>query len=648
MKNTMNNSPEMPPTKTKAFRDLVIILIVAVSVCGLAVVFDLLEMFVEWSREYEAWQIDEIIIMLVVSAFALAIFSLRRWRELIQQIAERKRAEQALQQARAELERLVEERTAELSLAVANLKEEVAERQRVEEALRESEEQYRDLYENAPLAYFSVGADQVIKKANRRAVELLNHAMGDLIGRDILEFYAATPNGKEKARQVFERLLAGEHIRDEELEMSKADGHLVWVSLTVRPIRDAGGEIVESRSMIVDITERKQAEEALHRSEEQLRQIQKLESIGQLAGGVAHDFNNLLTAIMGQSGMALRALPPNDPVRSNIQEIRKAADHAANLTRQLLAFARKQVIEVKTLNLNDLVLNVDKLLRRLIGEDIELVTLPASDLGQVKADPGQLEQVLVNLAVNARDAMPKGGKLTIETANVTLSQAYARQHAEVTPGEYVMLAVSDTGIGMTEEVKAHIFEPFFTTKEMGKGTGLGLATCFGIVKQIGGHIWVYSEPDQGTTFKIYLPRVEAAADLSAKPEEVDDLPRGTETVLLVEDEPAVRVVAVQTLQEQGYTVLEAANGDEALRVAQERAEEAIHLLLTDVVMPRMSGKELASQLKTIRPGLKVLFISGYTDNAIIHNGVLEPGIAFLQKPFTPEVLARKVREVLDR
>jgi CheY-like chemotaxis protein len=287
------------------------------------------------------------------------------------------------------------------------------------------------------------------------------------------------------------------------------------------------------------------------------------------------------------------------------------------------------------------------MLRRLIGEDIELVMLPAPDLGQVKADPGQLEQVLLNLAVNARDAMPGGGKLTIETANVTLDEDYAQQYAEVAAGEYVLLSINDNGIGMTEEVKGRIFEPFFTTKEAGKGTGLGLATCFGIVKQSGGHIWVYSEVDQGTTFKIYLPRVAADAGSLPGRGQSHALPRGTETILLVEDEATVRTLAARTLRKQGYTVLEAANGEEALYVARQHSGE-IQLLFTDVVMPQMGGKMLASRLEEESPSTRVLFTSGYTDNAIVHHGVLDPGIAFLQKPFSPEVLIRKVREVLDQ
>ncbi len=331
----------------------------------------------------------------------------------------------------------------------------------------------------------------------------------------------------------------------------------------------------------------------------------------------------------------------------NIQVIQTPADRAAGLPRQLLTFARRQVIEPQIINLNELIINFDKMLRRLISEDIEMVTLPAPNLGYIKADPGQIEQVLVNLVVNARDAMPNGGKLTIETSNTALEQDYTHQHAAVIPGNYIMLAVSDNGMGMTQEIKSRIFEPFFTTKEEGKGTGLGLATCFGIVKQSDGHIWVYSEPRQGTTFRIYLPQVETAAIRLPKFDSFKLLPQGTETILLVEDEIAVRSLAARILRDQGYTVLEANNGEDALNLVRKFTNTEIHLLLTDVVMPRLGGKALSEQLKVIRPDIKVLFTSGYTGNTVVHHNVLDTGTMFLQKPFLPTILARKVRDALD-
>ena len=391
---------------------------------------------------------------------------------------------------------------------------------------------------------------------------------------------------------------------------------------------------------------RKAAEEALHQSEAQFRKAQKMEAVGRLAAGVAHDFNNILTAITGHSELLLRQLGADDPRRKNAEQIEKSAYFAAALTRQLLTFSRKQVIEPRVLNLNTVVLNIEKMLRRLIGEDIEFCTVLDPMAGHIKADPSQIEQVIMNLAVNARDAMATVGKLTITTANTTLGEEYLKHFPELSAGDYVMLAIADTGTGMSEEVKAHLFEPFFTTKPAGKGTGLGLATCFGIVQQNSGHINVYSELGRGTTFKIYFPRVQSAlepARVRTKPAEVAG---GKETVLLVEDEPAVRELAAFTLREKGYTVFEAANGEEGLRTARQH-DGKIDLVLTDVVMPVMGGKEMTDALRTSHPDTKVLFTSGYTEDAIGHHGVLRPGIVFLQKPYMTATLARKVREVLD-
>jgi len=392
--------------------------------------------------------------------------------------------------------------------------------------------------------------------------------------------------------------------------------------------------------------ERKRAEEALQSSEERLRQAQKMEAVGRLAGGVAHDFNNLLTVITSYSALLLEDLGADDPKRDDVDQIRKAAEGAAALTRQLLAFSRQQVLQPKALDLKATVAGTDKLLKRLIGEDIQLTTVLAPDLGVVKADPGQMEQIIINLAVNARDAMPTGGRLTIEVANVDMDEAYVRGHAPASPGRYVMLAISDTGIGMDEQTKARIFEPFFTTKEAGKGTGLGLATVYGIVKQSGGFIWVYSELDHGTSFKVYLPRVDEPAEPTAASAAGAEPRGGTETVLVVEDAASVRMVTRQVLERFGYVVLEAPNGDTALRLAAKH-HGPIHLLLTDVIMPGLSGRQLAEQLAELRPDMKVLYASGYADQAIVHHGILDSGIAYLQKPFTPETLARRVRQVLD-
>jgi signal transduction histidine kinase len=381
------------------------------------------------------------------------------------------------------------------------------------------------------------------------------------------------------------------------------------------------------------------------RLEEQLIQSQKMEGIGRLAGGVAHDFNNLLTAILGYAELMESQLE-DEGLRSELREIRLAGERAAALTRQLLAFSRRQVLQPRTLDLNIVVSDVEKMLARLIGEDVTLVTRLEPALGSVKADPGQIEQVIMNLAVNARDAMPEGGTLTFETANAMLDADFVAVHSGALPGAYVVLTVTDTGTGMTDEVRGHAFEPFFTTKEKGKGTGLGLATAYGIVKQSGGYITVDSEAGRGTTFRIYLPRVEGTAAVTERTTISSLLPVGTETILLVEDEAGVRRLSLTVLETQGYIVLEAASGDIALQVARSETGP-IHLIVTDVVMPGMNGRELWERLKVLRPDSRVLFMSGYTDDAIARHGVLEPGIAFLQKPFTPFSLAQKVREVLD-
>jgi CheY-like chemotaxis protein len=372
-----------------------------------------------------------------------------------------------------------------------------------------------------------------------------------------------------------------------------------------------------------------------------------MEAVGRLAGGVAHDFNNILTAIIGYSELLEGKFAPNDPRLNDMEEIHRAAERAASLTRQLLAFSRKQIFAPRVLNLNNLIQNLDKMLRRLLSEDIKLVTIPEGHLGEVLADPGQLEQVIINLAVNARDAMPRGGVITIETQNVFLDEDYAQKYVEVQPGDYVMMAVSDTGSGMTKASRTRIFEPFFTTKELGKGTGLGLSTVHGIIKQSGGHITVYSEVGQGATFKVYLPRLRQQVQEETAAATSCTLDRGTETILLVEDEDLVRQVARRILEIRGYTMLEAASGPDALQVSQ-KTQGPIHLMLTDVVMPGMSGGETAELLQRQRPELKVLFMSGHTENSIVHHGVLDPGVAFIQKPFRSELLVRKVRQVLDQ
>jgi signal transduction histidine kinase len=387
------------------------------------------------------------------------------------------------------------------------------------------------------------------------------------------------------------------------------------------------------------ITEREQVEE-------RLRQSQKMEAIGSLAGGVAHDFNNLLTVIIGYTGLALSEIPEGTSLAQDLQEVLRAGERARELTQQLLAFGRKQILEPKVVDMNPSIAAMEKMLKRLIGEGIELSILPSHRLGKIKVDPGQFEQVVMNLVANAKDAMPEGGKIAIETANVELDPAYAAEHPEVIAGPYVMLAVSDTGEGMNATVRERIFEPFFTTKARGKGTGLGLATVFGIVRQSGGHIWVYSEPGRGSVFKAYFPRVDQSAEFLVQPPPPARKLGGSETILLVEDDDQVRALSRLVLGKNGYNVLEAPNAGEATLIAEEYPAK-IDLMLTDVVMPRMSGRKLAERVKPLRPDMKVLYMSGYTDDAVVHHGVLDSGIEFLQKPITPDALLAKVRDVLD-
>ncbi|MGC2474480.1 MAG: ATP-binding protein, partial [Candidatus Sulfotelmatobacter sp.] len=379
---------------------------------------------------------------------------------------------------------------------------------------------------------------------------------------------------------------------------------------------------------------------------ERLRQSQKMEAVGRLAGGIAHDFNNLLTVILGYTQLVADGVPLDSSLSDSTAQIKSAAGRAAGITRQLLAFSRKQVLSPRVINLNDVVQNIDSLLRRLIGEDIEVLTVPANDLGSVKADPGQIDQVIMNLALNSRDAMPNGGKLMLETSNAILDDSYVRQHQPVEPGRYVMLAVSDTGIGMSPETLTRIFEPFYTTKEVGKGTGLGLSMVYGIVKQSGGYVWVYSEPNQGTTFKIYLPRVDQPVEDMAPDKQPVNVMRGTETILLVEDDPQLRQLSSSVLSHCGYNILTASTPEEGLAICEVNHND-IRLLVTDVVMPRINGRQLAQRVARMRPKIRVLYISGYTDNAIVHYGVLDPGLWFLPKPFTISSLVAKVREVLD-
>jgi len=503
--------------------------------------------------------------------------------------------------------------------------------------LRATEASFATLVEHAPVGIYRSTPEGRFLSVNAAVVRMLGYeTAAQVLNLDMArDVYA---DAAERQRLV-ERDTYSDRLYDNvEATWKRRDGRLLTVQLSVRAVRHAAGRVDYYETFVRDVTDQR-------RLQQQVLQSQKMEAVGRLAGGVAHDFNNLLTVITSYSDLLLEDLAPGDAKRDDLEQVRKAADGAAALTRQLLAFSRQQVVEPRVVSLNTVVEGLQKILRRVIGEDIEVTIALAPDLESVRADVGQLEQVLMNLVVNARDAMPTGGRLTVETANVEHDPEYARDREAAAVRRFAMLAVTDTGCGMDEATKARIFEPFFTTKETGKGTGLGLATVYGIVKQAGGFIWVYSEPGQGTSFKIYLPAVDATAERTTAAA-TTPAPRGTETVLLVEDAAAVRAVTKQMLERQGYTVLEAPDGEAGLRLAQ-RHRGVIHLLLTDVVMPRVGGRELAEQLARLRPDVKVLYASGYTDDSVVRHGILESGTAYLQKPFSPESLARKVRDVLD-
>jgi two-component system cell cycle sensor histidine kinase/response regulator CckA len=555
-------------------------------------------------------------------------------------ITERKRVEEALRRAKDKLEARVQERTAALAKANEALRAEITERRRAEERLRESEEQYRLLFDSNPHPMWVVDHETLAFLAvNDAAVRHYGYARQAFLAMTLQDLYPSEDAAASSAHHeplVNAPVPAGLDIAGMGRHRRR-DGSLIEVELTWSPISFQGH--AAKLMLASDITDRKQLED-------QLRQAQKMEAVGRLAGGVAHDFNNMLTVIASYSELFLRQLDPDSPLHQHADEIKKATHQTAALTRQLLTFARRQVLQPQVLDLNAVVATMEQMLRRLIGEDIMLVTQLDPTLGRIRADPGQLEQVILNLAINARDAMPQGGRLTIETANIELDNAYARRRINVRPGPYVLLAVSDTGYGMDAKTVSHIFEPFFTTKEPGQGTGLGLSTVYGIVTQSGGHIEVTSEPGRGTIFMIYLPRVAEASAVEPWALRPAKTQHGGETILVVEDEAKVRLATREILQLAGYRVLEAGSGEEAMRVS-ERYAGPIHLLLSDVVMSGMSGPEVAQQLVGARPAMQVLYMSGYPAEAIVHRGLERLSRAFLQKPFTLEALAYKVREVLD-
>jgi len=518
----------------------------------------------------------------------------------------------------------------------------ISERRRAEEVVRASEQRFRDLVENANDIIFTCDMLGNITSLNRAGERVTGYTAEEALKMNFAQ--AVSPDDIAKVRHMLSRKRAADVATVYDLELITKSGGRAAVEISSRAILK-DGEAVGVQGIARDITDRQRMENDLRASQAQLQQSQRLEAVGQLAGGVAHDFNNLLTAIIGYSDFALRKMRANNPIRRDIEEIKKAANRAATLTRQLLAFSRKQILKPEVLDLNLVVGDMHKLLERLIGEDIDLVTTLGSDTDPVKADRGQLEQIIMNLVVNARDAMPFGGSVTIETANVVFDEAYTSEHVPVKPGKYAMLAVSDSGLGMDANTQLHIFEPFFTTKELGKGTGLGLSTVYGIVKQSGGFIWVYSELNVGTTFKIYLPSL---TELHFDQELTSiDTPERTEasTVLLVEDDPLVRNVALRALESAGYKVLESGNGHGALAMAHS-CDDEIDLLITDVVMPLMGGRELAQELSALHPKTSILFMSGYTDDAVVRHGIMDKDIEYLQKPFTAESLVRRVGEVL--
>jgi PAS domain S-box-containing protein len=514
----------------------------------------------------------------------------------------------------------------------------VTERVRAEEALRVSEARFSRLYQSGIVGIGIADVNGDLLEANDGYLGMLGYHREDLAAGNVHWANMTPPEWRSRDEVAVAELAATGVARPWEKELIHKDGSRVPVLIGVAML-----DYPKCITFVSDLTDRKRAEKALHARDEQLRQSQKMEAIGQLAGGIAHDFNNVLSIILSYGEMILKEMKPDDPMRGDVEEIRKAGKRAAGLTRQLLTFSRRRVLEPKVLNLNEVLVSVHSMLGRILGADVDLVSLPAEHLGRVRADPSSIEQVILNLVVNARDAMPEGGKLTMETGNVVLGEEYARTHLGVKAGPHVMLAVTDTGTGIDKDTLARIFEPFFTTKEVGKGTGLGLSTVFGIVQQSGGSVWVYSEPGKGTAFKVYLPRVDAPVE-SLWPEPLVS-GRGSETILLVEDDDQLRIVAQGILRKSGYHVLATRNAGEALLRAEKYAG-VIDLLLSDVVMPQLSGPELGGRLAGTRPDMKVLFMSGYPDDSIVRHGVLPADLAYVQKPITPDSLIGKVREVL--
>jgi len=557
-------------------------------------------------------------------------------------VKKRQSTNEKLQSLNDQLELRVVARTTELTMSNEALLAENKERKSAEETLRDSEEKFHQLADSVTEVFWMASPDM-------QQVHYVNPAYELIWDRSVASLYdhpqewaeAILPEDRERVHAALSRLSVAEPSVSMEYRIARSDGAVRWISSRGFQVRDIAGKVIRITGIASDITDRKQIEARLFQS-------QKMETVGKLAGGIAHEFNSILTAIIGQSEILLGDLPTGNPLSKNATEIRKAADRAAILTRQLLAYGRKQILRPEILSLNSILAGLEIPMHGLVGRRTDLRITPAAGLKPTKADAQQIEEVIICLVINAAEAMPDGGKLTLETANVTLDQEYVSRFPELNAGEYVMLAITDTGSGMSGEVKAHAFEPFFTTKGAGEGAGLGLSTCYGIIKQSGGHISVYSEPGRGTTFKLYLPEVESQTAIAIKRPEQPALPGGAETVLLVEDDPSLREAAATLLIRLGYTVVTAANGVEALGLLHQRGVGRFDLLFTDVVMPQMSGRELAEKMRALYPHIRTLYTSAYTENAISHQGVLDNGVSLLQKPFTPSALAHRLREVLDQ
>ncbi|MDX1969760.1 MAG: PAS domain S-box protein [Planctomycetaceae bacterium] len=559
----------------------------------------------------------------VVTAMRDRSGKLTGYAKVTRDLTERKRVEDELRASHDELERRVQQRTEDLH--------------RLNAELQHSEARYRSIIDAISAVVWTCDPTGEKRLSTPPWHEFTGLPEADVSGWGWVQ--PLHPKDRDAAAARLRGSLSTLQPYQDEYRIRRADGQYRLFTVQGFPLRNEAGDVNEWVGVCMDVTEQRSLED-------QLRQSQKMDAVGQLAGGVAHDFNNLLTIIFGYSEFLLNLLPPHDPNRASVVAIREAGEQAAGLTRQLLAFSRRAVMELQTLDLNAIVQETDRMLRRVLGEDVMLTTLLDATSGRVKVDAGQVGQILMNLAVNARDAMPQGGRLTIETRNVELDEPYVNTHVEVQAGRYVLLSVTDTGRGMPPEVRTRVFEPFFTTKEVGKGTGLGLSVVHGIVRQCRGHIGAYSEPGIGTTFKIYFPVVDE--DLRPSPKSVLSMSvaHGTETVLLVEDETSVREIALLALRTRGYNVLPAASGAEALRMIEQQTQP-IDILVTDVVMPEMSGRQLAETLGSRFPRMKILFVSGYTDDAVVRHGILQSVVAFLAKPYTPTVLVRKIRQILD-